>query len=435
MMSRSTPAASPAPTARGRRLPLVMALACGVTVANAYFPQAITPLIARSLEVSDGTAATLATLTQLGYAVGIFLLVPLGDRLPRRPLITVLLVVTSLALLIAGLAPGTGLLLAAGTLVGLATVVPQILLPMAAGLVEPERRGRVIGTLQAGLIGGILLARAFGGVLGEHLGWRAPYLVAAVLTALLAVVLCAILPTTVPAVRDGYPELLADTLRMLHREKELHRSVVFQITLFGGFSAAWTAVALLITGPRYDMGTQAVGVLALVGAGAMFLAPAAGNWVDRYGSDRVNLWCVAGGLAAAGVLAVGALGGTAGLVALAAGLLLIDVAVQCGQVANQARIFALRPEAHSRLNTGYMTCSFLGASAGSWLGVRAYTHFGWWAVCALIALTVASPIATYLVGGRGRRTAGTAPEIAITSEPAEPSSNPLSLRHPSEDTR
>ncbi|MEU6379027.1 MFS transporter [Streptomyces sp. NPDC046909] len=401
-MPRDTPSPSLAPTDLGRRLPVVMALACGVTVANAYFPQAVTPLVARGLAVSETTATTLATLTQLGYAVGIFLLVPLGDRLPRRPLITVLLAVTSLALLTAGLAPGTGLLFAAGTLVGLATVVPQILLPMAAGLVEPERRGRVIGTLQAGLIGGILLARAFGGVLGEHLGWRAPYLVAAALTALLAVVLGAALPTTVPAVRDSYPALLSDTLRMLRTERKLRRSVLFQITVFGGFSAAWTAVALLVTGPRYGMGTQAVGVLALVGAGSMLFAPAAGKWVDRYGPDRVNLWCVGAGLAAAGVLAAGALGGAAGLLALAAGLLLIDVAVQCGQVANQARIFSLRPQAHSRLNTGYMTCSFLGASAGSWLGTRAYTHLGWWAVCALIALAVASAAVVYVAGSRER---------------------------------
>ncbi|AZP22722.1 MFS transporter [Streptomyces aquilus] len=417
-MPQTTPPAAPAPPPLGRGLPFVMALACGVTVANAYFPQAVTPLIARSLDVSDGTATTLATLTQLGYAVGIFLLVPLGDRLPRRPLITVLLAVTSVALSTAGLAPGIGLLLAAGALVGLATVVPQILLPMAAGLVAPERRGSVIGTLQAGLIGGILLARAFGGVLGEHLGWRAPYLVAAVLTALLAVVLGALLPPTVPAVRDGYPGLLTDTLRMLRTEKELRRSVLFQVTVFGGFSAAWTAVALLVTGPRYGMGTQAVGVLALVGAGSMFLAPSTGKWVDRYGPDRVNLWCVAAGLTAAGVLAAGALGGVAGIVALAAGLLLIDVAVQCGQVANQARIFALRPEVHSRLNTGYMTCSFLGASAGSWLGIRAYTHFGWWAVCALIALAVASALVTYVVGGGGRRIARTGAKEATESEAA-----------------
>ncbi|WP_316769270.1 MFS transporter [Streptomyces sasae] len=386
-----------------RKLPLLMALACGVGVANVYFPQALTPLIADGLGVAPATAAIVATVTQLGYAVGIFLLVPLGDRLPRRPLVTGLLATTGLALLVAGLAPATGPLLAAGTVVGIATVVPQLLLPMAAGLVEPDRRGSVIGTLQAGLIGGILLARTFGGVLGEHLGWRAPYLVAAVLTGLLAVVLGLALPNDVPAVHDRYPTLLADTLRMLRTEKELQRSVLFQFTVFGGFSAAWTALALLVTGPRYGMGTQAVGLLALIGAGSMFCAPAAGRWVDRLGADRVNLWCILGALAAAAVLTGGSLGGAAGLVALAAGLLLLDVAVQCGQVANQARIFALRPEARSRLNTGYMTCTFLGGSAGSWLGTRAYVQFGWGAVCGLIALAALLALAAYLVGRHGRQ--------------------------------
>lgn len=321
-----------------RKLPLLMALACGVGVANVYFPQALTPLIADGLGVTPATAAVVATVTQLGYAVGIFLLVPLGDRLPRRPLITGLLATTGAALLVAGLAPATDLLLAAGAVVGAATVVPQLLLPMAAGLVEADRRGSVIGTLQAGLIGGILLARTFGGVLGEHLGWRAPYLVAAVLTGLLAVVLGLALPGNAPAVHDRYPTLLADTLRMLRGERELRRSVLFQVTLFGGFSAAWTALALLITGPHYGMGTQAVGLLALIGAGSMFCAPAAGRWVDRLGADRVNLWCILAALAAAAVLTAGTLGGVVGLVALAVGLLLLDVAVQCGQVANQARV-------------------------------------------------------------------------------------------------
>jgi predicted MFS family arabinose efflux permease len=378
-----------------------MALACGAGVANVYFPQALTPLVAHGLGVAPATAAIVATVTQFGYAAGIFLLVPLGDRLPRRPLITGLLAVTGLALLAAGLAPATGPLLAAGTVVGAATVVPQLLLPMAAGLVEPDRRGSVIGTLQAGLVGGILLARTFGGVLGEHLGWRAPYLVAAAVTSLLAVVLGLALPTTVPAVRDSYPTLLADTLRMLRDERRLQRSVLFQVTVFGGFSAAWTALALLVTGPRYGMGTQAVGLLALIGAGSMFCAPAAGRWVDRLGADRVNLWCTLAALAAAAVLTAGSLGGAAGLVALAVGLLLLDVAVQCGQVANQARIFALRPEARSRLNTGYMTCTFLGGSAGSWLGTRAYVQLGWGAVCALIALAALLALTACLVGRRG----------------------------------
>lgn len=387
----------------GRRLPQVMALACGVSVANVYFPQALTPLVADGLGVAPSTAAGVATVTQLGYAAGIFLLVPLGDRLPRRPLVTVLLAVTACALCAAGLAPSAGLLAAAGAVVGLATVVPQLLLPMAAGLVAPDRRGSVIGVLQGGLIGGILLARTFGGVLGEHLGWRAPYLTAAVLTALLAAVLGLALPGAAPAVRDRYPHLLAGTVRMLRTEPGLRRSALYQATLFGAFSAAWTALALLLTGPRYHLDAQAVGLLALIGAASMFCAPAAGRRVDRHGPDRVNTWCAGAVLAAAAVLAAGGGGGSMGLVALTLGLLLLDVAVQCGQVANQARIFALRPEARSRLNTAYMTCSFLGGSAGSWLGIRAQALLGWSGVCGLIALAASLALALRLAGRRHAR--------------------------------
>ncbi|MFH8387291.1 MFS transporter [Kitasatospora sp. NPDC018058] len=413
-MPRINPPAPPAPAALGRRVPLVMALACGVSVANVYFPQALTPLIADGFGIAPGTAASVATVTQLGYAAGIFLLVPLGDRLPRRPLITVLLAVTGCALLAAGLAPATDLLAAAGTVVGLATVVPQLLLPLAAGLVAPDRRGSVIGTLQGGLIGGILLARTFGGVLGEHLGWRAPYLAAAALTGLLALVLGLALPTTGPAARIRYPVLLADTVRMLRTEQGLRRSALYQASLFGGFSAAWTALALLLTGPRYRMDAQAVGVLALIGAASMFCAPAAGRRVDRHGPDRVNGWCIGATLAAAAVLTAGALGGPIGLAALTAGLLLLDVAVQCSQVANQARIFALRAEARSRLNTAYMTCSFLGGSAGSWLGIRIYAHLGWPGVCALIGFAAAAALTARLADRprhRGRKDTPSAPSV------------------------
>ncbi|OPC79512.1 MFS transporter [Embleya scabrispora] len=380
-----------------------MALACGVSVANVYFPQALGPLVADGLDLTPGAAAAVATLTQLGYALGIFLLVPLGDRLPRRPLITTLLAVTACALLVAGLAPAFGVLLAAGTAVGIATVVPQVLLPMAAGLVAPEHRGRIIGTLQGGLIGGILLARTFGGIAGEHLGWRAPYLIAAALTALLAVVLARALPATTASGHERYPTLLADTLRMLRTEPALRRSALYQAILFGAFSAVWTALALLITGPRYDLDTQTVGLLALIGAAGMFYAPAAGRLVDHHGPARVNLACALATLAAASILTLGTLAGIIGLTALAVGLLLLDVAIQCGQVANQARIFALRPEARSRLNTAYMTCSFLGGSAGSWLGVHTYTRLGWPGVCTLAALAAAIVLAIHIASHRPGR--------------------------------
>jgi predicted MFS family arabinose efflux permease len=365
---------------------LILAVACGVAVGNVYFPQAISPLIGEDLHVSAGTAAVVVTAVQVGYTAGLFLLVPLGDRLRHRPLLVTLLTLTGLGLLAAGAAPTLPVLAGAGALVGVTTVVPQIILPMAAGLAEPDRRGAVTGTLLSGLIGGILLARTFSGTLGEWLGWRAPYLVAAALDLGLAVVLARAVPDTTPSSRQRYPALLAEPLRLLRAEPDLRRSCLYQALMFGAFTAAWTSIALLVTGSTYHLGTPAVGLIALVGAASMFATPIAGRWVDRTGPDPVNLVCLLAAVGAAALLTAGSLGGPAGLAALTIGMLGLDVAVQSGQVANQARIFALRPEARSRLNTAYMTCSFLGGSGGSWLGVRAYTRLGWPGVCLLVAL-------------------------------------------------
>jgi predicted MFS family arabinose efflux permease len=379
---------------------LLLALACGVAVGNIYFPQAISPLVASGLHVSPDSAALVVTAAQFGYAAGIFLLVPLGDRFPHRPLIVTLLGLTGLGLLAASGAPALAPLIGASVLVGVTTVVAQIIAPMAAGLVADDRRGAVMGTLLSGSIGGILLARTFGGTVGEWLGWRAPYLVAAVLALLTATVLAFAVPTTAPSSRQRYPALLAEPLRLLRNEPDLRRSCFYQATVFAGFSAVWTGLALLLTSPTYDLGAQAIGVLALVSAGTMFCTPLAGRQVDRRGSDPVNLVSMLGTIASAAVLAAGGLGGTMGLAALAMGTLLLDVAMQSGMVANQARIFALRPEARSRLNTAYMTCAFLGGSVGSWLGARAYIRFGWPGVCALVALLAALALARHLIHRR-----------------------------------
>ncbi|MBI0311737.1 MFS transporter [Streptomyces javensis] len=369
-----------------RRMVLLLAITCAVAVGNIYFPQAIGPLVADGLHVSADSAAVVVTATQVGYTAGIVLLVPLGDRIPHRTFLVVLLGLTGLALLAAGCAPALPPLVAASALVGLATVAAQIVGPLAAGLVAADRRGAVTGTLLSGSTGGMLLARTFSGTLGEWLGWRAPYLVAAVLALLLATVLAFAVPATAPASRQSYPALLAEPLRLLRTEPELRRSCWYQATVFAGFSAVWTCLALLLTGPAYGLGAQAVGMLALVGGVTMLCTPLAGRLVDRLGPDPVNLVCLLGVLLSTAILTLGALGGTPGLAALTIGTLLLDVAMQSGMVANQARVYALRPDARSRLNTAYMTCAYLGGSAGSWLGVRAWGRAGWWGVCALVAL-------------------------------------------------
>ncbi|MEH1165938.1 MFS transporter [Micromonospora sp. CPCC 205539] len=402
-----------------RRLILLLAVTCGVAVGSIYFPQTISPLVASGLGVSPDSAALVVTATQFGYAAGIFLLVPLGDRLPHRPLIVTLLGLTGAGLLAASLAPALPPLVGAGALVGVTAVVAPIIGPMAAGLVADDQGGRVSGTLLSGSIGGMLLSRTAAGTIGDWLGWRAPYLVAATIVLLIAVVMARVLPTTRPPSghRSRYPALVTESLRLLRTEPELRRSCFYQATVFAGFSAVWTGVALLLTGPTYGLGAPAVGVLALVNAATMLCTPLAGRQVDRRGPDAVNLICLVTVVASSVVLAFGGLGGALGLAALVLGTLLLDVGMQSSMVANQVRIYALRPGARSRLNTAYMTCGYLGGSMGSWLGATAYTHLGWLGVCTVLALLAVAALARHLTHPLARGREQVSPLLARTLQP------------------
>ncbi|GHE06483.1 MFS transporter [Streptomyces alanosinicus] len=381
-----------------------LAVACGVAVGNVYFPQAVAPLVAAGLGVSPGTAAGVVTATQFGYAVGVFLLVPLGDRLPPRPLLVTLLLVTGTGLCAAAAAPGLPPLLGASALVGTATVIAPLAGPLAAGLVPAERRGVVGGTLLSGALAGMLLSRTAGGALADRLGWRAPYVLAALLTFLVALLLARALPPLAAPSRQRYARLLAEPVRLLLGESDLRRSSFYQATVFAGFSAAWTGVALLLTGPVYGLGADAVGLLALVNAVTMLVTPVAGRLVDRRGPDPVNLVCFVLVLVSAPALALGGVGGTPGVLALVTGTLLLDVGMQSGMVANQVRVYALAADVRSRLNTAYMTCAYLGGGLGSWLAARAYGRYGWSGVCALVALLTGLGLLRHM-GARTRKAA------------------------------
>jgi predicted MFS family arabinose efflux permease len=401
--------AAPAP---GRGLLCLLGIACAVGVGNVYFTQAVSPLVASGLHVTAASAALVVTATQAGYTAGIFLLVPLSDRFAHRRLIVTLLALAGLGLLAAAAAPSLPMLIGAAAFVGATTVVAPVIGPMAAGLAAADRRGVVSGALLSGSAGGMLLSRVVGGMIAEHMGWRAPYLASAVVTLALAVILAGALPRTSPSSALRYPALLAQTVRLLRTQPGLRRSTCYQAMVFAGFSAAWTAVAFLLTGPRYHLSTTAVGMLALVNAATMVCAPAAGRLVDRHGPDVVNLACLSAVIAAAALLALGSRGGTAGITFLVAGTLLLDVAMQSGMVANQVRIYALGTEAAGRAKTAYMTGAYLAGGMGSWLGTRAYTRFGWTGVCALIALLAGLALARHLTPAR----TAAAPAEALTAE-------------------
>lgn len=253
------------------------------------------------------------------------------------------------------------------------------------------------------------------------LGWRAPYVLAAALSFAVAVLLARLLPTLPPSARAVYPALLAAPLRLLRTEPELRRFFLYQATVVAGFSAVWTGVALLLTGPVYGMSAKAAGLPAPVNAATMLCTPVAGRLVDRRGPDRVNLVCFLMVGASAVVLALGGLGGVPGLTALVVGTLLLDIGMQSGMVANTVRIYGLLgADVRSRLNTAYMTCAYLGGTAGSWLGARAYGRFGWTGMCALVATLTAVAVARHL----SRRRAVTGPCAPTRPAPAPASSKP-----------
>jgi predicted MFS family arabinose efflux permease len=366
---RTPPSPSPA---RLRRVILVLAVACGMAVANIYYSQPLLGLISSDFGVSQGRAELVVTLTQLGYAVGLFLLVPLGDLLENRALASRTLLVTAAALLATGLSPDFGVFLATSVVVGMTSMVAQILIPYAAHLAAPRERGKVVGTVTAGLLLGILLARTVSSLVAAAWGWRAIYLASAVLMIVLSVLLTRMLPERRPAHAGSYPQLMRSTLRLVREEPALRRRAVCHALMFGAFSCFWTSVAFELI-QRHHLSQAWIGVFALVGAAGAAAAPLAGRLGDR-GHGHAGSG-VALALAVAAMVLAGL--GAGSLVLLALAGLLLDLAVQSHQVFSQREIYELRPDARARVNTVYMTAVFLGGAAATAISGVMYGVDGW----------------------------------------------------------
>jgi predicted MFS family arabinose efflux permease len=358
---------------RGLRLiTLVLAVACGATVANLYYAQPLLAEIASTFEVSQGNAALVVTLTQLGYAIGMVALMPLGDLLENRALASRTLVATAIALVVAGLAPGFGLFLAASVLVGITSVVAQILIPFAAHLAPEAQRGRFVGTVMTGLLLGILLARTLSSLVAAAWGWRTIYLISAALMLVVAVTLARVLPRHKPDHDVTYPQLMRSIGRLVRTEPALRRRAVCQALMFGAFSCFWTSVAFELI-REHGLSQAGIGIFALVGAAGAAAAPIAGRLGDR-GHGRIGSGVT---LALAIVAMLIADAGVHSLIVLALAGVLLDLAVQGHQVLSQQEIYGLRADARARINTVFMTTIFVGgalASAGSGL---LYDAAGW----------------------------------------------------------
>lgn len=356
---------------------LALSAACGFTVANVYINNPLLAEIAREFGVSEQHAGLVATASQIGYVLGILFIVPLGDVIPVRRLVTALLAIVACALAAASAAPSMALLYAAQCLISASTVVPQILMPFAASLAPPGQQARVLGRVQAGLASGIVLARAVAGIVCTQFGWRAAYAVAAPIMLGLLLVLPRRLPLREPTAPVRYRELIVSLGRLFLSEPALRLSGLLGGCVFGAFSAFWTTLAFFLERPPYEMGPTGVGLIAVLSVAGTIGPAFVTGIADRYGTRFANAIGIA--CALVGWATLWTLGGN--WWCLLAGINLVSAGSTFNQIANQTRIFALLPEARSRLNTVYMVCTFSGGALGAWLGTLAWTLFGWNGVC------------------------------------------------------
>ncbi|MGF7396480.1 MFS transporter [Thermoanaerobacterium thermosaccharolyticum] len=361
---------------------VLMAIVCGVSVANLYYIQPLESQIAATFHVSQGAAGIAAMMTQIGYACGLLLFVPLGDICERRSLILRMLLFVDISLLAAALSPYYLLLLFAMFTMGITTIVPQIIVPYAAHLSPPEEQGKVIGDVMSGLLIGILMSRIFSGLIGAVLTWRAVYLFAAGLIMILMILIRYYFPKDQPSSQISWGELLKSIPYLIKSERTLRESAINGFFMFGSFSTFWTSLIFLLESPVYHMGTKEAGLFGLAGIAGALAAPLIGKGSDiKSPRFTVGIGVILSTLA---YLCFSLFGYH--IWGLIAGVIILDLGNQCGQVSNQARVQALGDSARSRNNTVFMFSYFIGGAIGSFLGTICWQHYGWYGVC-MVGLT------------------------------------------------
>ncbi|AJY77617.1 MFS transporter [Paenibacillus beijingensis] len=354
----------------------MMAAACGFAVANVYLNQTLLVDMARTFGSTEAAAGAVTTLAQVGYALGNLLLVPLGDIIERRRLILILSGMVCLSLASAALSGSIGWLIASNFAIGFTTVIPQIVVPLAAGMANDGSRGKVLGTVAIGLVCGILGARFVSGLVDSVWGWRAMYWIALACMIALGALIRFRLPQSKGSAAMPYGRLLLSLGPLFRQEAVLRRACLSQGMVFGAFSLFFTTAGFLLQSPSYGYGSAVVGLVGLVGIGGAFATPVIGRVIDRKGAAFANVLCMLAALVSFLIAAAGQW-----LPVLIAGALLLTIGTQANQVACQAQIFSLAASARSRLNGLYMVCTFLGGALGSYLGVWAWSRWHWMGVC------------------------------------------------------
>jgi predicted MFS family arabinose efflux permease len=355
----------------------LLATIAGVSVANIYFNQPLLGDFRTTFPQSASMIGAVPASTQLGYALGMLVLAPLGDRFDRRLLILLQLAALGVALIAASAAPTLGVLVAASLAIGVVATIAQQAVPFSAELAPAAERGHAVGVVMSGLLLGILLARTVSGFVAEYFGWRAVFGASVAATIVLAIVVIARLPKSRPTSTLSYGKLLVSMWHLAVENPGLREAALTGGALFAGFSAFWSMLTLLLAGEPFHMGPQAAGLFGIVGAAGALAAPLAGKSADKRGPRAVITLSIA---LVAVSFAVFAVSGRS-IVGLVIGVIVLDIGVQAAQISNQTRIYALKPEARSRVNTVYMVAYFIGGAAGTALASVAWHAMGWMGVC------------------------------------------------------
>ena len=380
-----------------RFLIVLMSVASGVTAANLYYAQPLGEKLSQFFNVSSTLIGIAAMLIQLGYAMGLVFLVPLGDIKEHRSLIMTMLFCSMIALLGLSFASNVGWFLVGSLFVGLTSVTPMLIVTLAAHLANPAKRGRVIGSVMSGLLIGILLSRTFSGIVGSALGWQAVYRIAAIMMGLLILIFKLSIPKTIPDAVMSYGKLLRSLTVLLRNQHTLREASLVGAMMFATFSTFWTTLSFLLKSPTYNLGTQVAGMFGLIGVAGALAATVVGRIADKK-SPRFTL-SIAIVFTSTAFICFWFFGYR--MWGLVLGTILLDLGVQSGQISNQSRINALDASARSRNNAVYMAFYFIGGALGSFLGSLFWGILGWTGVC---IVGISFQIIAAIVHFRGMKT-------------------------------
>jgi len=367
-------------------------------VANIYYNQPLLGDIAHTYNASNGAAGRISMITQIGYAVGMFFIVPLADMFKRKRMMLYIIAVVVIALLGAAMAPSINILILASFLIGAASLVPQLLIPMAAHLANPSERGKKIGVVMGGLLIGILLSRTLSGFVGAHWGWRAMFYIAAGLMLITWLVILLFLPEVEPDYTGSYKKLMGSLVHLFKNEPKLRFASLRGALCFACFSAFWTTIVFLLK-ENFNMGSDAAGLFGLVGAFGAVAAGLMGRLSDRMDPFKLSFFTLLLVLVSF-IVFIFSSHSIAGLIV---GVIILDMGVQATHISNQSIIFSLNPEARNRINTIYMVSYFIGGSAGTFMVSLLWGNYHWFGVCISGIILSSIAIVVHLLNHRSRQ--------------------------------